>query len=43
MNLGEVVFRNQFRLGRQPIPHFVPLLRTLVHLIEVRPGGYFVR
>ena len=43
MNAGEFAFREQLRLGRQPMLHFVPLLRTLVHITEVGPSGHFVR
>ena len=43
MNPGEVAFRDQFRLGLQPVLHIVPGQRTLVHITEVGPSGHFVR
>jgi len=43
MSAGAVAFRDQFRLRRQPMLHFVPRLRTLVHITEVRFSGYFIR
>jgi hypothetical protein len=43
VNPGEVAFRNQFRLGLQPVLHLVPGQRPLVHISEVCPSGHFVR
>ena len=43
VNPGEVAFRDQFRLGRQPMLHVAPLRRTFVQISEVGPPGNFVR
>ena len=43
VNPGAVAFRDQFRLGRQPMLHVAPLRRTLVQITEVGPSGHFVR
>ncbi len=43
VNPGEVAFREQFRLGLQPVLHIMPGQRTLVHITEVCPSGHFVR
>jgi len=43
VNPGEVAFRQQLRLGIQPVLHITPGLRALVDIKEVRPSGYFVR
>jgi hypothetical protein len=40
---GEGAFRDQFRLGRQPMRHLLPGQRNLVSIIEVHPAGHFVR
>ena len=42
MNPGEFAFRDQFRLGGQPMLHIVPRQRTLVLIIEVCLPGHFV-
>ena len=43
MNPGEVAFRDQFRLGLQPVLHIVTGQRTLVLITEVSPAGHLVR
>jgi len=43
MNPGKVAFRDQFRLGLQPVLHIVPGQRTLVDITEVGLSGHFVR
>ena len=43
VNSGEVVFCDQLRFGGQPVLHIAPGLCTLVHIIEVRPSGHFIR
>ena len=40
---GKVPFREQMRLGLQPVLHIVPGLRTLVHITEVGSSGHFIR
>ena len=40
---GEVPFREQMRLGLQPVLHIVSGKRTLVHITEVCPPGHLVR
>ena len=40
---GEVVCCDQLRFGRQPVLRIAPGLCTLVHIIEVRPSGHFIR
>jgi hypothetical protein len=40
---GEFAFREQLRLGLQPMLHRVSLWRTLVDITEVGPSGHFVR
>ena len=40
---GEVPFREQMRLGLQPVLHIVSGQRTLVHITEVGPPGHLVR
>jgi hypothetical protein len=42
VNPGEITLRDKIRLGRQPVLHIVPGLRTLVHIIEICPSGHFV-
>src|ERR1035438_9889932 len=43
VNPGEFAFREQFRLGFQPMLHLVPGQRTLVHITEVGLSGHFIR
>jgi len=43
VNPGEFAFREQLRLGLQPVLHIVSGPRTLVHITEVGPSGHFVR
>ncbi len=43
MNPGAFAFRDQFRLGFQPMLHIVPGQRTLVDITEVCLSGDFVR
>lgn len=43
MNPGGVAFRDQLRLGGQPILHILSRERTLIEIIEVGPAGHFVR
>jgi len=43
MNPGKFAFREQFRLGFQPVLHFVPGQRTLVDITEVCPARHLVR
>src|ERR1035437_217951 len=40
---GLVPFREQLRLGLQPVLHLVPGQRTLVHITEVGPSGHLLR
>gem|GEM_PF-4087896 len=43
VDAGEIAFRDQFRLGCQPVLHLVTRLRTLVLIGEVSFPSYFVR
>ena len=43
VNPGKLAFREQLRLGLQPVLHIVPGERTLVHITEVGPSSHFVR
>ena len=40
---GEMAFREQLRLGLQPMPHIVSGQRTLIQIVEICPGGHFAR
>jgi hypothetical protein len=42
VNAGEVPFREQLRLGLQPVLHIVPRQGTLVHKTKVGPPGHLV-
>jgi len=43
VNPGEFAFREQLRLGLQPMLHIMPGQRTLVDITEVGLSGHFVR
>jgi hypothetical protein len=43
MNAGKIAFRDQFRLSRQPMLHFMAGQRTLIHIAEVGAAGHFIR
>src|ERR1700722_12090031 len=43
MNAGKVAFRQQIRLGLEPVLHVAAGLRTLVFIAEIGSSGYFVR
>src|ERR1700691_29866 len=43
MDPGAIAFRDQFRLGLEPMLHMASRLRTLVHITEISPSGHFVR
>jgi len=43
VNPGEFAFRDQLRLGLQPMLYLVPGQRTLVQITEVGFSGHFVR
>jgi hypothetical protein len=43
MNTGEIAFREQVRLGFQPMLHVSSRQRAIVHVTKVSPSGDFVR
>jgi hypothetical protein len=43
MDAGAIAFRDQFRLGRQPVLHLVTGQRTSIFIGEVSLPGHFVR
>jgi hypothetical protein len=43
MCAGAIAFRDQLRLGIQPVLHMLALRRTLVHIAKIGPPGDFVR
>lgn len=42
VNPGQIAFREQLRLGCQPMLDIVSWQRTLIHIGEIGPPGHFV-